>query len=79
MNKSCVRCKPKHHRLGIMQAERVDLPDGTVVEEYTALCRPCRRAADADNRAASRRRVSLRDLPLLEWLFTAPSAKEPIV
>ncbi len=77
MNKSCVRCKPRHHRLGIMQAERVDLPDGTVVEEYTALCQPCRRAAQAENKAAHRRRVSMRDLPLLEWLFTAPSAKEP--
>lgn len=76
MNKSCLRCKPKHHRLGVMQAERVTLPDGTLVEEWTSLCRPCRKAAHAENAVAARRLAKTFDLPLLEFLFTAPSAKE---
>lgn len=76
MIKACVRCRPAH-KLGIMEAHRIPLPDGTLVEEWTSLCEPCREAAAEENQAGRKRLAKVLDLPVLEFLFTAPSAKEP--
>lgn len=76
MTRACKRCRPAH-KLGIMLAERVYLCDGSMIEEYVSLCDSCREQAALENQAARQRQASIFDLPLLEFLFTHPSAKEP--
>ena len=60
-----------------MQKRVVRLPDGTTVEEWTSLCDAHRKEAAKENTAGRNRRAKVTDLPLLEFLFTAPSREEP--
>jgi len=77
MTRACTRCRPAV-KLGLMNSVSVDLPDGSTVEEVTTLCDSHRQQAAKENKAGRLRLAKPTDLPLLEFLFTAPSAKEPV-